>query len=190
MSYLRAFIPWIAFAVIPSSQWQWAALFAVALSVLGIARQTRSGLPLDAQIIEMGSGVYFVALAALAFADPHTGLHSYTAALASGALFLISGLSLLLRKPFTLGVAKQTISREFWDDPRFYRVNVVITAAWTAAFAVSGVGLVLLAHSSAMDRSVVQVAGFVVPMAFTARYTARVRARARAAEAQQPIPVA
>jgi len=176
VSYLRSFAPWIVFAVIPGSQWKWAALIALVISVVGIARQARSGLPLDAQIIEIGSAIYFAALAALAFADPQTPLHAYTACMASGALALIGGFSLAVGKPFTLGVAKQTTPRELWDRPGFIRVNVIITAVWTASFVVGGVLLVALAHSSILSRSVVQVAAFAIPMVFTARYVAHARA--------------
>ena len=176
MSYVRAFAPWIVFAVIPSGAWQWAALFALVISVAGIARQTSSGLPLDAQIIEIGSAAYFAALAGLAFADPHTMLHDYTAALASGALGLIGLASLAIRKPFTLGVAKQSTPREAWGHPLFIRVNTVITSVWTASFVVGCVALAVLAHSSVLARSLVQAAAFAVPLVFTMRYVASVRA--------------
>jgi hypothetical protein len=177
MSYVRAFAPWIAFALIPSGVWQWGALTALILSVLGIARQARAGLPLDAQIIEIGSAAYFAALAALAFADPHTSLHAYTSAMASGALGIIGLISLAVRKPFTLGVAKQTTPRELWDHPRFIQVNVIITSVWTASFVIGAVALGLLAHSSAAARIIVQTAAFAVPMIFTVRYVARVQAK-------------
>ena len=181
MSYLRAFAPWIVFALVPSSAWQWAALFALALSVLGIVRRTRAGLPLDAQIIEIGTAAYFAALTALAFADPHTGLHTYTAALASGALGLIGLVSLAVRRPFTLGVAKQSTPREFWDNPVFLRTNVILTSVWTASFIVGCAALTALAHSSVGLRSGVQAAAFAVPLVFTLRYVAHVQARAKAA---------
>lgn len=178
MSYLRSFAPWIVFAVIPGSQWKWAALIALVISVAGVARQTASGLPVDAQIIEIGSAVYFAALTALAFADPRTPLHAYTACMANGALALIAGASLAVGKPFTLGIAKQTTPREFWDHPRFIRVNVIITAVWTASFLVGCVLLAFLAHGADLSRIIVQVAAFVIPMVFTVRYVAYVRAQA------------
>jgi hypothetical protein len=190
MAYLLAFSPWLAFAVIPGAEWNWAALLAFALSVVGIARQNRDGLPLDAQIIAIGSAAYFAGLAALAFADPHSALHAYTAALASGALGLIGAVSLAIRKPYTLGIAKQDIPREHWDNPLFFRVNVIVTAVWTASFIAAAILLAALAHSSTMTRSIVQTAAFIVPMAFTARYVGQVRAQAQAAEAAaeaQPV---
>jgi hypothetical protein len=183
MSYLRAFAPWIAFAIIPASDWRWAALVALAISVIGVSRQTRAGLPLDAQIIEIGSAVYFVALTALAFADPHTPLHAYTASMASGALGLIAGVSLAVGKPFTLGIAKQSVPREHWDSPLFIRTNMIITAVWTASLIAGCVVLALLAHSPVLTRSSVQVAAFVIPLVFTLRYVARARERGRAAAA-------
>lgn len=180
MSYLVPFLPWIVFAAVPGSDWKLAALIALAISVAGIARQTRSGLPPDAQMIEIGSAAYFAALAALAFADPQTPLHAYIASLASGALGLIAGVSLAVRRPFTLGIAKRGIPEEYWDNPTFIRVNMVITAAWTASFLISCAALAALAHSPEPGRVAVQVAGFAVPLAFTLRYAARARARARA----------
>lgn len=183
MAYLLAFAPWIVFAVFPASAWGWAAVAALAVSAAGIVRATRGGLPLDAQIMSLGAAAYFAALAVLAFADPHTGLHAYTAAMASGALGVIGLASLAAGKPFTLGIAKQDTPREYWDNPVFLKVNVLITAVWTASFVVGGVALAVLAHSSATARTVLQVAAFVVPMVFTARYVARVKARAEAAQA-------
>jgi hypothetical protein len=180
VSYVKAFAPWIAFALIPGSVWQWGALAALVISGIGITRQTRSGLPLDAQIIEIGSAAYFAALTVLAFADPHTKLHDYTAALASGALGLIGIVSLAVGKPFTLGVAKQSVPREAWDNPLFLRTNVIITAAWTASFVIGCAVLALLAHSSVALRTTVQVAAFAIPMVFTVRYVASVQARAEA----------
>jgi hypothetical protein len=183
VSYLLAFAPWLVFAVIPSGAWAWGAVLALAVSLVGIVRQTRGGLPLDAQIIAIGSAVYFAALAALAFAEPHTKLHGYTPAMASGALALIGLASLAARKPFTLGIAKQDTPREYWDNPIFLRVNDVITGVWTASFVIGAVVLSVMAHSSVALRTTVQVAAFVVPMVFTVRYVATVKARAEAAEA-------
>lgn len=189
MSYIRAFAPWIVFNILPSSSWQWAALIALAISITGIARQTSSGQPLGEQILELGSAAYFAALAALAFADPHSTLNLYTAALASGALSLIAAASLALRKPFTLGIAKQRTPREAWDHPLFIRANMVITAVWTGSFVVGCIVLALLAHSSTTAQSAVQIIAFATPLLFTVRYAATARAR-REAETALNVPSA
>ena len=183
MSYLRSFAPWIAFAVVPAGDWKWAALFALAVSLISVILQLKAGQPADALILEVGAAVYFAALAALAFADPKTPLHAYVACMASGALGLIACTSLLIGKPFTLGIAKQSVPREAWDHPLFYRVNVIITSVWAASFVAGCVILAFLAHSSSAARSVVQVAAFVIPLVFTVRYVARARERGQAAAA-------
>ncbi|MFJ4675884.1 MULTISPECIES: hypothetical protein [unclassified Kitasatospora] len=185
MSYLRTFLPWIIFAVVPSSQWQWAALAGLVVAAAVIVQQRAAGAGWDALIIETGSALYFAVLAAIAFADPHSGVRDYSATLSSAVLAVIAGGSLLIGKPFTLGIAKRTTPREFWTLKPFIRVNVIITAVWTAAFAVTAVVLGVLAHGGhghSTASLIVQIAGFVVPMVFTIRYVALVQARAPRAQ--------
>lgn len=179
MSYLRTFAPWIVYAVIPSANWNWGALAALLVSLLVVARQTRAGRTLDAQIIEIGSAVFFAAITVLAFADPHTALHPYAPALSSTALAVIAGASLAVGRPFTLGIAKQSTPREFWDQPLFIRTNVVITSVWTASFVIGAVVLAVVAHDPTV-RTVVQIAAFVVPASFTMHYSRHIQARAAA----------
>jgi hypothetical protein len=181
MSYLRTFLPWIVFAVLPSGQWQWAALAALVVAVAVTVQQRRSGAGYDALIIELGSAVFFAALTVIAFADPHSGVHDYSAALSSATLAVIAGISLLIGKPFTLGIAKRSTPREVWGLKPFVRANVVITAVWTAAFLVTAAVLAVVAHAGnahSVAATLVQVAGFAVPMLFTVRYVAAVQAKA------------
>ncbi|MFB0632807.1 hypothetical protein [Streptomyces sp. AB3(2024)] len=182
MSYVRTFLPWIVFAVFPSGQWQWGALAALVAAVAVTLQQRRAGAGLDALIIEIGSAVFFAVLAGVAFADPHSAAHAYSAALSSATLALIAGGSLLLGRPFTLGIAKRTTPREVWGLKPFVRINTVITGVWTAAFAVTAGALTALAHAGqghSTAATLVQAAGFVVPMLFTVRYVAAARAKAQ-----------
>ncbi|MEU9008700.1 hypothetical protein AB0D12_02710 [Streptomyces sp. NPDC048479] len=183
MSYLRTFLPWIVFAVTPSGDWQWAALAALVIAVAVIAEQVRSGVAFDALIIEAGSAVFFAVLAVIAFAHHDSDVHNYSAALSAGTLAVIAGVSLAIGRPFTLGIAKRTTPREVWGLTAFIRVNVVITAVWTAAFVLTAVVLAVLehgGHAHSTAATIVQIAGFVVPMLFTVRYVAHVQAKAAA----------
>ncbi|KJY29854.1 MULTISPECIES: hypothetical protein [Streptomyces] len=183
MSYVRTFLPWIVFAVIPSAQWQWGALAALVAAVAVAFQQRREGAGFDALIIEIGSAVFFAALAGIAFADPQSAVHGYSAALSSGVLALVAAVSLLIRKPFTLGIAKRTTPREVWGLRPFVRANTVITGVWTAAFALTAGALALLAHAGqghSTAATAVQAAGFVLPMLFTSRYVASLQAGAAA----------
>jgi hypothetical protein len=182
MMYVRTFLPWIVYAVIPSGSWQWGALAALVVAIASIVVQTRAGRGADAVIIEIGSSVFFAVLTVIAFADPDSGLHPYSAGLANATLAIIAGISLLIRRPFTLGIAKQTTPREFWDLPEFLRVNMVITSVWTASFVVAAIAAALIAHAGSGHLAAivtVQIAGLVVPMVFTNRYVAHVQAKAQ-----------
>ncbi|WP_327132710.1 hypothetical protein OG311_18580 [Streptomyces sp. NBC_01343] len=182
MSYVRTFLPWIVFAVLPSGQWQWAALAGLVTAVAVTVQQRRTGAGFDALIIEIGSAVFFAALTAIAFTDPHSGVHDYSAALSSATLAVIAGVSLLVGRPFTLGIAKRTTPREVWGLRPFIRANAVITGAWTAAFAVTAGALAALGHAGhghSTAATLVQAAGFVLPMLFTVRYVAAAQAKAK-----------
>ncbi|MCL2730531.1 MAG: hypothetical protein FWE15_10985 [Actinomycetia bacterium] len=183
MSYLRTFLPWILFAVLPSGSWQWAAVAALGVAVAVVVGQLRAGAGPDALIIEIGSALFFAVLAVIAFADPHSGVHAYTGALSSGMLAVIAGVSLAVGKPFTLGIAKRSTPREYWTARPFLRVNNVITSVWTTAFAVTAIVLTVVAHAGHAHSAlatVLQIAGFAVPMVFTVRYVAHVQAAAAA----------
>jgi hypothetical protein len=179
MMYVRSFLPWIVYAVVPSGSWQWGALAALVVAIASIVVQTRAGRGADAVIIEIGSSVFFAALTVIAFADPDSGLHPYSAALANGTLALIAGISLAIRMPFTLGIAKQSTPREFWDLPEFLKINMIITSVWAASFVVSAIAAALIAHAGGNVAAIVtvQIAGLVVPIVFTNRYVAHVKAK-------------
>lgn len=182
MSYLRSFLPWIFYAAISgasASAVQWAALTALVVAVFVIGYQIRAGSAYDALILEIGSAVFFIVMAALAFAAPRSTLVGYSSALASAALAVIAWGSLALRRPFTLGIAKQTTPSEFWDEPLFMRINVIITVVWAVSFTVAAAILVVLVHAggATIFRGVVQVVTVVIPLVFTIRYVAIAQGR-------------
>ncbi len=179
MNYLRGFIPWIAFAIVSGFSWQWAALVGLVGSV-GLLIQARvKKIPLDSQILELSTLVYFAALTALAFSQPNSGLHNYTGAISMGWLALTAFGGLALRRPFTLGIAKLQTPMELWDTPVFKKVNYVITSVWAVAFLVTAIVLAIFdaVRVGETVSIIVQVAGFVLPALFTRSYPERVRAR-------------
>ncbi|WP_306362298.1 hypothetical protein [Nocardia sp. CC227C] len=183
VAYLRTFAPWIVYAAFPTQYWRWSALLAAGIALAGIAHQRRAGRDWDALVLEIGSAVFFAVITVVAFADPGTGLHDYTPALANAVLAVVAGASLALRVPFTLSIAKQSAPREFWEQPLFIRTAYVLTSVWAASFALGAVALAALAHAPT-PRTVVQALTFAIPMLFTVRYVARVRDRARALAAR------
>jgi hypothetical protein len=184
MSYLRTFLPWIVYAVLAghtAAAQQRGTLAALVVTVLVITFKVRAGSTFDALIIETGSAVFFTAFAALAFTDPHSGAITYAAALSGATLALIAWISLAVRHPLTLGIAKQTTPREVWTQPAFLHSNDVITTIWAVSMTVSASILAVVIHAGGdvFVRMAFQILGFVVPMLFTARYVKIVHARAQ-----------
>ncbi|MEE4545286.1 hypothetical protein V2S66_25380 [Streptomyces sp. V4-01] len=185
MNHLRGFVPWIAFAVVSAAGWQWGALTGLVLALWLLVRDRRAGVAADALILESSTAGCFALLTAVAFAAPHSGLHHWTGALSMGWLALTAWATLAVRRPFTLGIARRQAPREVWESPVFVRVGVVLTTVWAAAFTLTAALLgAISATRLGQGASIpVQVAGFVLPALFTARYPDRVRARLTAAAA-------
>lgn len=182
MSYLRGILPWIVFAVVSSVAWQWAALLALATGVFFVVRDRRVGVTADAQILDFGTIVYFGLLAALAFADPHSPLQNYDNGLPGVWLALIAGVSLLVGRPFILGIARRRATPEVGATSVFRHTCTVLTVVWASGFAASGVGTLGCDVTNAGEaaRVLVQVLGVVVPGAGTHYYLKKVRATAAA----------
>jgi hypothetical protein len=182
---LLTFAPWIVYALIsgdsPSSK-LWGALGGFVVSVVVLAAALGRGSRPDALIIEIGSGVFFAALAVVALFFPGSALLDYATALSSAALAVIAWVSLAIRRPFTLGIAKRSTPSTAWDRPLFRRTNVIITTVWACCFTLSALALAVVVREggSTPARAVVQTIAFAVPMVFTIWYANAVRARAAA----------
>lgn len=181
MNYLKTFIPWIAFAIV-ATQFDWRYSGLVGLIVAGglLLLERRSGRAWDTMIIEVSAIGFFAALTAFAFAFPDSPIRPYAGAMSLGWLAVTAWGSLVLGKPFTLGIARTMTPPEIWDNPIFKRTNVIITAVWAGGFTFGAVaGAVLLAYAPHATAALIaiKVAGFVVPAVFTVRYPKIVRAR-------------
>ncbi|MFB6439668.1 hypothetical protein ACFCVY_23260 [Streptomyces sp. NPDC056411] len=179
MNYLRGFVPWLVFAGVSSVGWQWGALAALAVSVVLLFVDRAGGLALGHRLLEYGTITYFAALTGLAFARPDSGLQQYGGALSMGWLALIAWVSIAVRRPFTLGIARRMAPPEVWDTWLFRHINVVLTSAWAVSFTLTAAAQ---AVASAYELNVafsvlIQLAGFVLPARFTAAYPDRARAR-------------
>jgi hypothetical protein len=182
-SFVRPFLPWIAYAAVGGlTDWRWGALAGLVLTAWGLTGLRRAGRGWDAAVIELGSLAYFVLVTGVAFADPGSPLRTWTQGGSSLWLAVLAWGSLLAGRPFTLGIAKADVPAEYWNTPAFLHVNRVITAVWAAAFTATGAVLLLL-HGQSGTAVAVNIAGFVLPALFTARYTAAARARAPRAAA-------
>ncbi|MEV0373081.1 hypothetical protein AB0I10_25210 [Streptomyces sp. NPDC050636] len=178
MNYLRSFIPWLAFAGVSTAGWQWGALAGLALSVVLLIADRAAGLSLDCRVLEYGTIVFFAALLVLAFARPESGLRMYGGALATGWLAVVAWVSIAVRRPFTMAIARRVAPPEVWHTPLFRRINVVLTAAWALSFtlAATAQALVTAYELNPLFSILIQIAGFILPARFTASYPERAKA--------------
>lgn len=183
MSYLRGFLPWIAFAVLSGIGWEWGAAAGLVCAVASLVDDRRAGVTADAQVLDFGTIGYFAVLALLAVAWPHSPVRQYAGALSAGWLALIAWTSLTVGRPFTLGIARRRAPREMWHEAGFVRLNVGITRVWATAFALSAAGIALCVATGASDIAEIacQVTGFVVPALLTQRLVRGAMARVQAA---------
>ena len=136
MGVFLGFVPWIVFVVVSGpSTWEWAALAALACSLILVVpswRRTHSVSVLDAAGI-----AFFAVMAILALVlDRATlqPLEDRAQLLSSVVIAVVAFGSLAAGHPFTEYYAKPDTPREYWDSPVFRRINRVLTALWGTVF--------------------------------------------------------
>lgn len=176
------FVPWIAYAVIATSdEWRWGAIAGLVIAVVLVIVNKARRKGWDQMVIETSAVVFFALLTAYSLIQPDSEFTKYGPALVDVWLAITAWGSLAVRKPFTLPIARTMAPEEVWHLPLFYRMNAIITGVWAASFTLSAIalGAVLAAglHVTALVVTV-KVASIVIPVIFTIRYPQVVRARA------------
>ncbi|NKZ07087.1 hypothetical protein [Actinomadura latina] len=178
--YARTFLPWIVLAVVSSFDTQAGAVAGLVAAVALLGQDLRRGNSADALVLEISTSAFMALLTALAFTMPGSSVLDYGASLAIGWLAATAWGTLLLRRPFTEGIARRQVPAEIAATGLFRRVNRVITAVWAASFTALAAALGLVQHWDPDDTALlvaVKVAGFTVPAVFTARYPGLARKR-------------
>ncbi|PFG50580.1 hypothetical protein ATK36_5821 [Amycolatopsis sulphurea] len=185
MSYPKSFLPWIVFAIVSTQTGrQWSALIGLVLAGGLLALGRGRGKGWDTLFIEVSATIFFAGLSIWAFSEPGSPARGYVGALTGLWLALTTWGSILARHPFTLGIAKTTVSLEIAATAGFRRVNLVLTTVWAASFTVADLAEAVLLHYAPHATAalvVLKVLGFAVPLSFTVRYPRAVRARAQKA---------
>jgi len=154
------FIPWILFWVIggPAS-WETASIAALLAALLVLAlsigvqplaawsagREQDGGARLvlrHIKLLDVATVVFFVAMTIAAVVTSRhdvAELDRYSQAIASGALAIIALGSIVAGHPFTVDYAREQAPPEVWHTAAFKRINLVLSATWTAVFAVCAV---------------------------------------------------
>lgn len=185
LKVLRGYLSWIVFALFPNSEVAWAALAGLAVALVLFVLDRRAGIPFDALVLDVSTLFFFAALSITAFAAPHASLGTWSGALSFGWLAITAWGSLALRQPFTLGMARQRVTREISEQPAFMRSQTALTRLWAVVFTATTALLVLCdaAHQGTVLSLAVRVAGLGTGAYLTSRHIKASRQRMAASAA-------
>jgi all-trans-retinol 13,14-reductase len=186
MAILITFCPWIVFWIFLSMkrvEYAFVLGLACAVAVVSLSIIRRQSL----KILQLGTLAFFIIGSfALLFVNQRT-LGHWGNFLGSFTLLLVALFSMLIKQPFTLGYARDSVPKELWHDPGFIHTNYVLTSCWAAAFFVSSCfGLAnMKLHEPLWLTWTVTLVVFGTAFAITHLYTLKVRKR-RASTQQAP----
>lgn len=133
MGMVLTSLPWLAFWVLLSRGRLFTAIIVALLAAaVAVVAEKLSGR--SSKILQTGTlAVFVVFAAAVTFAD-RAWLGHWIRLMSNGALTVVVLISILIRKPFTLQYARESVPKELWASPEFLHANYVITWVWFAAF--------------------------------------------------------
>jgi all-trans-retinol 13,14-reductase len=82
---------------------------------------------------------------------------------------------LLVGFPFTIQYAREQTPREVWDDPRFMRINIILTVVFGVMFTINaglGVTALMTGHLRTLG-SLLPLSLLAAAMVFSAQYPKR-----------------
>jgi hypothetical protein len=86
------------------------------------------------KVLEIGTLIFFVVVAALGFTDAARWLQLYAAPLSNAALGTIALISILLRSPFITQYGKEREPERLWNHPLFLRTTRRLSWLWGCTF--------------------------------------------------------
>ena len=178
MKILISFLPWILYGIISDSSYFYAIIAAfVATLVISIPNIIKKNI----KILDIGTFVYFLFMFIVAITPDLVELEHWTFVLSSMALFSISFISIIIRKPFTIQYAKETVDEKYWETPGFIRTNYIISGVWTLGFALTAlcafISLEWLEYKTIFSTYIPTAITFINIM-FTKKYPEYVTAKA------------
>jgi hypothetical protein len=194
-SFLRSpfsgIAPWILMAIMSGpGRFGQAAAAALTLTVIVMWAGSRRGVKVHS--LEVFGAVVFAVFVGLGiFGSPTlvSWLELWAGELTNGALAAYALTTLVIRRPFTISYARDTVDPEHWNSPLFVRVNYVLSAVWAGAFVINTLvgsfgDAILHDGDNFWTGWIVQLAVTLVAVAVTEFYPDYARAKFLAATGQ------
>lgn len=137
MGIVVSFVPWFFYWVFLSCGMLHAAAFSGLVAALALnVKDLRAG---RGKILPIGTLIFFFVLSILTLCVHLRLLWAWVPLAGPATLALITLVSILIGKPFTLQYARESVAREYWESKPFILANYRITWAWFTAFLVMSV---------------------------------------------------
>lgn len=131
--------PWILMAIMSGpGRFGQAAAAALTLTLIVMWAGSRRGIRVHS--LEVFGAVVFAVFVGLGiFGSPTliSTLELWAGEITNGALAAYALATLVIRRPFTISYARDTVDPEHWHSPLFVRVNYILTAVWAGAFLIN-----------------------------------------------------
>jgi uncharacterized membrane protein len=173
---LLGFVPLIVYGVLAGGSASSAILALAAATIVTVLtgwHDLQKHLILSwTNLVLFGSTFVAVGILGMDWIIPYMGVLIYAilAAVTFGSIFV--------GRPFTLQYAREMVDKSIWDNPRFIRVNILMTSAWGVVFMVNlGLSAIILLSIGPL-RGVFQVVTYAVLVAgiiFTLWYPVHIR---------------
>lgn len=135
-SPLTGISPWIVMSLFSGpGRFEASVLAAMALSLVIFVLGRRRGS--SVKLLEIFDLLFFVAFAVIGIlASPATitWMEQWAGEITNIALTIYVLVTIAIRRPFTLGYAKESTEPRLWDSPGFLRINYQISLMWGAVF--------------------------------------------------------
>ena len=155
--FLFGFLPWILYAVIANHSFvsdEIAAGLALASVFILDFKRIRKGY-----ILECGTVLFFAALLILFLLPSRQYVALHAMLWINLALAFIMWFSILIRRPFTIQYAKESVPENAWNKPGFIRVNDILSGFWA-----------LVVTIGAFTPQWANIVGVVIAIKFTQRF--------------------
>ena len=178
---LMAFLPWILYGpASATNHWSVATGGGLILCLVYLAVLMRRGSSI--KLMDWTTLTFFVIASVLMLGLQSTVFPIYNVVVIWSCFAVAVWSSVVIGHPFTAAYARETTPPEFWDNPIFRRLNLVMTLFWcglltvNVGFAVTGViiggNFGKLVPGLALPMALL-IFGFVFNSRFPARYLAR-----------------
>jgi hypothetical protein len=145
MTLLLGFLPFAVFAVVDRMVSTLPALVLAAITAAALTLRDVVGKK-RIKALDSGAAVVFGGLVIYTVVTRTTWSMVGVRLCTDAGLLAIVLVSILVRQPFTLQYAKESVPEAYWSRPEFVRTNYRLSGIWAAAFALmvlADVGMVL-----------------------------------------------